>query len=270
VAAEPDVDGLLDLAVGLAEQAGSLLLEGLGRARASVTTKTTATDMVTEMDRAAEQLIVAGLRAARPHDAVVGEEGTARRGTSGVRWIVDPLDGTTNYLYGLPTFAVSIAAEVAGRLEVGVVVDPSRSETWTAVRGRGAAGGGRRLRVGATSEPPGLSTALVGTGFSYDADRRARQAAVLATVLPRVRDIRRGGSAAIDLCWVAAGRLDAFYERGLQVWDVAAGSLVAAEAGARTGDLDGGPPSGSFTLAAPATLFEPLRELLLEAGAGRA
>ena len=265
----PDLDPgvLLRVATGLAVDAGALLLDRLGRTRTSVSTKSSPTDMVTEVDRASERLIVEGLRDARPGDGVLAEEGTDAEGSTGVRWVVDPLDGTTNYLYGLPAFSVSIAAEVEGRTLVGVVHDPSRGETFTARRGQGARLGARALRC---SAPPDLGDALVGTGFSYERERRERQAEVLRTVLPRVRDIRRGGSAALDLCWVGAGRLDAFYEKGLAPWDGAAGALIASEAGATTGDLDGGPASGAFTLAAPEGLFEPLRRLLAEAGAGTA
>ena len=255
------------LARSVAEAAGTLLLEGSARRRTSVDTKTSPTDVVTEMDRASEALLVEGLLRARPDDGVLGEEGTTRPGTSGVQWVVDPLDGTTNYLYGLPAWAVSVAAEVDGRVVAAVVADPSHGEVFAATRGGGATCNGRPLAVG---DGPGLATALVGTGFSYDAERRARQAAVLREVLPRVRDVRRAGAAALDLCWVAAGRLDAFYERGLQPWDLAAGALVAAEAGARTGDLDGGPASTAFALAAAPGLFTPLRDLLEMAGAAGA
>jgi myo-inositol-1(or 4)-monophosphatase len=258
-----DTGELLDLAVGLAREASALLREGRTR-RLVVGTKSSGTDMVTEMDRASEALIVAGLRAARPHDAIVGEEGTADTGTSGVRWLVDPLDGTTNYLYGYPAFSVSIAAEIDGRVAVGVVADASNGEVFTALRGSGARCDGVTLEV---VDHADLATALVGTGFSYLADRRARQAQVLTTVLPAVRDIRRAGSAALDLCWVASGRLDAFYEKGLGPWDLAAGAFIAAEAGARAGDLDGGAPSTEFVLAAAPSLFEPLRAALVAAGA---
>ncbi|MCU1485794.1 MAG: inositol monophosphatase [Actinomycetia bacterium] len=257
---------LLALATSLATDAAQLLRDGLDHVH-DVDTKSSLTDMVTASDRASERLIVDGIRRARPDDAILGEEGTADAGTSGVRWVLDPLDGTTNFLYGLPAFAVSIAVEVDGVTEVGVVVDAARGETFTAVRGGGAHLDGRPLRCTATDR---LATALVGTGFSYDAERRARQGAVVAQVLPLVRDIRRVGAAAIDLCWVAAGRLDAFYEKGLAPWDLGAGSLVAAEAGALVGDLDGGPPSGAFTLAAAPDLFEPLRALLAAHGAGSA
>ncbi len=260
----PPTDELLDLALRLAKEAGTLLMGAGGRRPSSISTKTSATDMVTEMDRAAERLIVDALRAARPGDAIVGEEGTADEGTTGVRWVVDPLDGTTNYLYGFPAFAVSIAAEVDGRSEVGVVADPVHGETFAAVRGSGATSNGRPIGCTAAAD---LATALIGTGFSYETGRRSRQAEVLTSVLPAVRDIRRAGAASVDLCWVACGRLDGYYEKGLQPWDFAAGALIAAEAGAVPGDLDGGRPSSDFTLAAAPALFEPLRRLLLPAGA---
>lgn len=258
---------LLRLAVAAATEAGDLLLAHLPTARAEVGTKTTGTDMVTEMDRAAERLVVDRLLAARPGDGVVGEEGAAREGTSGVRWVVDPIDGTTNYLYRLPGFAVSVAAEVDGQVVAGTVVDPWHREVFTAVRGGGAACNGAPVRASAAAE---LATALVATGFSYEPERRRRQAAVLTRVLPEVRDIRRHGAASIDLCWTACGRFDAFYERGLQPWDLAAGALVASEAGAAVGDLDGGPPSGRFVLASAPALFEPLRALLVRSGASAA
>ena len=266
-APDVDVDELLALARSAAEAAGTLLLDGAARRRTDVGTKTSPTDMVTEMDRASEALVVEGLLRARPDDGVLGEEGTARPGTSGVQWVVDPLDGTTNYLYGFPAWAVSVAAEVGGEVVAAAVADPSHGELFTATRGGGAACDGRPLAAG---PGPPLATALVGTGFSYESARRARQAAVLAGVLPRVRDVRRAGAAALDLCWVGAGRLDGFYERGLQPWDLAAGGLVATEAGARTGDLDGGPPSPAFTLAAGPALFDSLCTLLRDAGAADA
>lgn len=263
---DPEVDALLALAVDLAAGATALLRDAVGHSQ-EVDTKSSRTDMVTATDRASERLLVDGIRTARPDDAILGEEGTADAGTSGVRWIVDPLDGTTNFLYGLPAFAVSIAVEVDGVVQAAVVADAGRQETFTARRGGGAHLDGRPLRC---RDAQDLGTALVGTGFSYDAARRARQGEVVAKVLPVVRDIRRLGAAAIDLCWVAAGRLDAFYERGLAPWDLAAGSLVAAEAGAVVGDLAGGPPTGAFTLAAPPALFGPLRDLLATAGADQA
>lgn len=251
-------DELLALAVSLAEDAGRLLLDGLRRERVVVETKTSGTDMVTEIDRASEALIVGRLQTARPDDGVVGEEGSDHAGTSGVHWIIDPLDGTTNYLYGYPSFGVSVAAAVDGAVVVGAVCNPLSAETFSAMRGGGAFRNGVRLPAVIAGEPPTLATALVGTGFAYSSARRAEQAAVLGRVLPAVRDIRRGGSAATDLCYVGAGRLDAFYEHGLQPWDWAAGGLVAAEVGTRAEVLDGG-----LHVAAPVHLFDELVALVV-------
>ncbi len=167
-AGRPDLPALLTLASQLAQDASALLLDGLTRARSSVTTKSTSTDMVTEMDRAAEAFIADGIRSARPDDGIVGEEGTADPGTSGVRWVIDPIDGTTNYLYGLSGFGVSIAAEVDGEAVAGVVADPVRGDLYTATKGGGANLNGSRVRVSALTD---LAGALVGTGFAYDASR---------------------------------------------------------------------------------------------------
>lgn len=263
-----DEDGaLLDLASLAAERAVAILAEGLHRTRALVETKSTGTDMVTEIDRAAERSIVDTILAARPDDGLLGEEGARRDGTSGVRWIIDPLDGTTNYLYGHPGFNVSIGVEHDGVVVAGIVHDPLNRDVFTAVLGRGARRNGVEI---ATSTETRLSHALVATGFSYEPERRARQAGVLQQVIPQVRDIRRMGAAAVDLCSVACGRVDAFYERGLQPWDHAAGGLIAREAGARVGDLQGDAASSSFTLAAPPALFEPLRQALVAADAANA
>lgn len=268
-AADPgaaDLGALAALAAEAATRAGALLLEGWDRPRASVVSKSTPTDLVTEMDRAAEAAVVEVLLASRPDDGVLGEEGGRRAGTSGVRWVVDPLDGTTNYLYGQPAFAVSVAAEVDGRVAIGCVRDPARGETFSAVAGRGAFRDGVRLAV---RPGPELALALVGTGFAYDAATRAEQARALATVLPAVRDVRRVGAAALDLCWVACGRLDGYFERGLQPWDLAAGALVAAEAGAVVTALDGGPAvAPGLVVAAGPALAGPLRDLLRRAGGG--
>jgi myo-inositol-1(or 4)-monophosphatase len=260
----PDPDALVELAVEVAARAAEMLVEGLGRARSLVDTKSTATDMVTEMDRASERLVVEGLLTSRPDDGVLGEEGTDRAGTSGVRWIVDPLDGTTNYLYRHAGFAVSIAAEHDGEVVAGVVHDPLHGEVFTATRGGGALRNG--VAVSASSEDR-LGHALVATGFGYDPERRARQAAVLARIIPSIRDIRRMGAAAVDLCSVACGRVDAYYERGLHVWDHAAGGLIAAEAGAWVGGLLSPEIGDGVCIAAPPALLEPLRALLVDAGA---
>ncbi|MDQ6909475.1 MAG: inositol monophosphatase [Actinomycetota bacterium] len=262
----PDLPALLELGVDLATRAGALLLDGFETRRATVGTKTSATDMVTEIDRASEGFIVKGLIERRPDDGILGEEGASREGTTGLRWVIDPLDGTTNYLYGLPAFAVSIAVELDGRAVVGVVADPSRDETFTAIEGGGAHRNGNPITVSGATDLP---TALVATGFGYRRDQRARQARVLTEVLPAVRDVRRFGSAALDLCWVACGRLDAYYEVGIQHWDVAAGGLIALEAGAHVEGLrevGTGSDSARVIGASPA-LAEPLRRLLDGAGA---
>jgi fructose-1,6-bisphosphatase/inositol monophosphatase family enzyme len=258
---------LLAIARDLAGRAAALLVDGLTKHRAEISTKSTRTDMVTEMDRASERLIVDGILDRRPHDGIVGEEGADVAGTSGVHWLVDPIDGTTNYLYAHPGFAVSIAAQRDGETIAGVVRDPLHDDEFAAAKGLGATRNGRPAIVPDHDE---LATALVATGFAYDAVRRARQAEVLAYVLPRVRDIRRMGAAAVDLCSVAVGRVNAYYERGLGPWDLAAGALIASEAGAVVGSLDGPIAAGELVLAAPRSLFSSFRDLLIAAGAARA
>ncbi len=237
-------DPLVNLALRAAWAAGELLRRGRAGGL-HVETKTTPTDVVTQMDVAAEHLIVTTLLGERPDDGILGEEGGQRAGSSGVRWVVDPLDGTVNYLYDLPGWAVSIAAEVGGVVQAGVVDVPTRSETFVARRGEGAwllersavPGEARSLaqlparRILRGEAPSELSQALVATGFGYAVPRRTAQARALAQVLPAVRDIRRLGAAAVDLCHAAAGRVDCYYERGLQPWDHAAAMLIAHEAG---------------------------------------
>ena len=261
----PHTGELLEVATTVARSAGAMLLDRLGAAR-TVTAKSTPTDMVTEVDAAAEKLIVGLLRRRRPVDGVLGEEGATSDGTSGLRWVIDPIDGTTNYLYRGAAFAVSVAVQDAGGSLVGVIFDPQRDELFSATRGAGAARNGQPIRVNPGTE---LAHALVATGFGYDADRRRHQAEVLVQVIPQVRDIRRSGSAAIDWCSLACGRVDAIYERGQQAWDFAAGALIAREAGAVVGDLRGGLPSPEMALGASPDVFEPLRELLANAEADR-
>ncbi len=261
------LDVLLDVAVEAARRAGALLADGRGEP-VHVETKSSATDMVSEMDRGAEALIRAVLAEQRPGDGVLGEEGGEMEGETGVRWIVDPLDGTTNFLYGFPAWCVSVAAEQAGDVVVGAVFDPTHNELWTAVRGGGAACNGTSLALPG-GEGGGLDTALVATGFGYRAAERAAQGRVAAYVLPRVRDLRRAGSAALDLCWVGAGRVDAYFEKDVNLWDWAAGALVAAEAGAWVGGYDGGPPSGEGIIAARPALAADLRALIRRASARR-
>jgi myo-inositol-1(or 4)-monophosphatase len=260
---DPHLDDLVDLAVGLARSAGDLLLEGRAREREAVGTKSSATDVVTEMDHASESLIVEGLLAVRPDDAIQAEEGGDRDGSSGVRWVIDPLDGTTNYLYGFRRWSVSIGAEVDGRPALGVVADPELGEVFWAAEGRGAWCNGRPIAPTATAD---LAKALVATGFSYLPERRAAQAAALARVAPAVRDLRRQGVASLDLCWVACGRVDAYYEGPLQPWDVAAGLVIAAEAGACLAGPPGRPPGPDWVFAAAPGVATALLALLAEAG----
>ena len=263
----PDPDGLLAIAVEAATTAARLVVDErprAGRRLAVTATKSSATDIVTEMDKRSERTIVELITAARPDDGFLGEEGADRAGTSGVTWVIDPIDGTVNYLYEIPAYAVSIAARDDDRVLVGVVLNPVSGETWTAVRGAGAFLDGRRLEL---DPPPGLELALVATGFGYGRARRARQAEILRSVLPRVRDVRRMGAASLDLCAVATGRVDAFYEQGLKPWDLAAGGLVAAEAGAVVAGLPGREAGEALVVAAPPGLYEPLAELLAELAA---
>ncbi|WP_328438124.1 inositol monophosphatase [Streptomyces sp. NBC_00444] len=260
---------LLALAQEAARQAGELLRDGRPADLAVAATKSSPIDVVTEMDIAAEKLITGLIADRRPDDGFLGEEGASVEGSSGIRWVIDPLDGTVNYLYGLPTWAVSIAAEQNGERVVGVVAAPMRGETYHAIRGGGAWATGawdgeRKL----TCRPaPPLDQALVSTGFNYVSEVRAHQADVVHKLIPLLRDIRRGGSAAVDLCDVAAGRLDGYYERGLHPWDLAAGDLIAREAGALTGGRPAEPPSYALTVAATPGVFEPLQRLLEDFGA---
>ncbi|MFE1961191.1 inositol monophosphatase family protein [Streptomyces sp. NPDC059479] len=255
---------LLALALEAARRAGELLRDGRPDDLAVAATKSSPIDVVTEMDIAAEKLITGHLAEHRPDDGFLGEEGASSAGSSGIRWVIDPLDGTVNYLYGLPTWAVSIAAERDGETLAGVVEIPMRRETFRAVLGGGAFLNDRPVH--GRPAPP-LERALVSTGFNYVTTVRAHQAEVAQRLIPRLRDIRRGGSAATDLCDVAAGRLDGYYERGLHPWDLAAGDLIAREAGALTGGRPGARPGFDLTVAAAPGVFEPLQALLDEYGA---
>ncbi len=266
-ASPPDPGSLLALAQSAAGAAAGMLAAcrpagPQGRPEVA-STKSSPTDVVTEMDRAAEAMIAERIRAERPGDAILGEE-SGESGHGRVRWIVDPLDGTVNYLYGLADWAVSIAAEVDGTVVAGVVAVPRHREVFTAVAGQGSwlhPDGAPAVPLRCNDGVP-LRKALVSTGFGYAQARRMVQGEVVAVVLPQVRDIRRGGSCAVDLCSVAAGRVDAYYERGVNYWDWAAGGLIAAEAGARVGGLDGRPPSPELTIAAGPGLFRELHDLL--------
>ncbi|MGB9376179.1 MAG: inositol monophosphatase family protein [Mycobacteriales bacterium] len=257
-------DALLPLAIDLVRRAGALVLAGRTSASDDVSTKSTPTDVVTAVDRAAERLVVDALHEARPDDGVLGEEGGESTGTGRVRWVLDPIDGTVNYLYGLPAYAVSLGAEVDGVMTVGAVLNPVTDELWTAVRGEGAWLNGDVLHCSTVAT---LDQALIATGFGYDAQRRRSQAAVVATLLPEVRDIRRFGAASLDLCSAAAGRVDAYFERGLAAWDLAAGGLIASESGLTVTGLRGLPAGPDMVLAAPPALHAWLHDRLVELAA---
>jgi fructose-1,6-bisphosphatase/inositol monophosphatase family enzyme len=247
----PDVTALRLLAEDLARRAGTGALDG--RRRLGVgqpvahDTKSSPTDPVTEYDRAAERMIVDSLRSSRPDDAIVGEEGADVAGTSGLEWHIDPIDGTANFVYDLPSWCTSVAVVDTDGPLAGAVYIPVTDELFSAARGGGATLDGAPITCSSATE---LSHALVGTGFSYSAERRTGQARRLSRLLSDVRDVRRLGSAAIDLCFVACGRLDAYFEEYLNSWDLAAGVLIAQEAGAITSDLHGGRAGSVATVAA--------------------
>ncbi len=250
---------LLGLAARAAQRAGALLHDDRPEVL-EVSAKSSPTDVVTHMDRAAEDLLRTIILGERPDDGILGEEGGERQGSSGVRWVIDPLDGTTNYLYRLPLWSVSVAAEWDGQVVAGVVHAPALGLTYAARLG----GGARELvgdRVVIASGASELAQSLISTGFGYDSEQRRRQAEALVHVAPRVRDVRRLGSAAIDLCWVADGRTDAYVESRLHPWDVAAGALIAREAGAIVvGDDD--PVRAPYVLASTPGIVEELMSLL--------
>jgi len=270
-----------DLALSIAREVVPELRRRAGGVDVSAT-KSTVTDLVTEVDCWAEERIVARILDARPDDAVLAEEGAGVAGTSGVRWLVDPIDGTTNFVYGHPGFSVSIGVEVDNRPVAGVVVDPLLGDEFCAAHGQGATRNGRPVRVSSVSDP---AAALVATGFAYDSERRRLQAEALVTVLPRVRDVRRVGGAALDLASVSCGRVDAYFEWGLSPWDCSAGSVLVTEAGgvitlfktstsappfpvAVTGEEASMNWSDDLVvMATNRDLARPLTELLLEAGA---
>jgi len=246
-----DLNELLALAEAAVDAVGPGLVAPDSRRDLGIDTKSSPTDMVTAMDRWAEETIVDVLLDARPGDGLLGEEGADKASETGVVWVIDPIDGTTNFIRDLPGFSVSIAARINGVDSVGVVHDPVRSERFIAMIGSGAFCNGDTLRV---SEPVDLARAVLGTGFNYQPDVRAEQARLVAELLPDIADIRRFGGAALDCCSVAAGRLDAYYEVGVQDWDIAAGGLLVREAGGRTLDNR---PNGPFVCGS-ATIFDEL------------
>jgi myo-inositol-1(or 4)-monophosphatase len=254
---DPDPWCLLDLAVRAARDAGNLVRQVTGSDLRAVT-KSSPTDFVTQMDSASETMIRETIMDARPGDGIIGEEGTSLISRSGVSWVVDPIDGTTNYLRGMPNYSVSIAAIKDDETLVGVVYDPSLEETFSAITGQGATLNGQSITCSTTL----LQEAIIGTGFSYLSSNRTRQAEILRMLLPCVGDIRRPGSAAVSLCWVACGRLDAFYEKGLHQWDYAAGALIAHEAGADVSGAEQKALQDRLVVASAPSLTLPLREIL--------
>ncbi len=264
---DPVTAELLGIARDTAVVAGVLAESRRAEGVQVAQSKSSLEDIVTFADREVEELIRTRLLAARPNDGFYGEEGSAETGTSGLTWVVDPIDGTVNYFYGIPQYAVSIAV-VEGEPDpstwkalAGCVVNPAAGEVFTAAAGTGAFFNGEEIRVAEAVE---LSQALIGTGFSYQAGTRIEQVKVLAGLIGRVRDIRRQGSAALDLCSVANGRFNAYFERGLNPWDHAAGALIAREAGARVSGLRGAPASKEFVLAAEPSLADVLEQVLVE------
>jgi myo-inositol-1(or 4)-monophosphatase len=257
-------DTLVQVAVQVATEAAGLVESTRRSAVRDVATKSSATDPVTAGDRAAERLVRTRLAELRPGEPVLGEEEGADAGSGeGVCWVVDPIDGTVNYLYGFPWYSVSVAAQVDGVSVAGAVVEPASGRCWSAARGQGATLDGVPLRVNPTDR---LDLALLATGFGYRAERRTQQAALIGQLLGQVRDVRRTGSAALDLCMVAAGWVDAYVEHGLNPWDWAAGSLIAEEAGADV-SLPGSAELGSAVFAATPRISAQLRAALVAAGA---
>ena len=262
-------DDLLDIARRVAIEAGALALLRRYEGVEVAASKSSPVDIVTDADRETEQLIKDALAAARPNDGFFGEEGGAETGTSGLTWVVDPIDGTVNYLYGIPHYAVSIAV-VEGEPDpltwtalAAAVINPANSELYTATAGGGAFLGTEPIAVAPSVD---LSQALVATGFAYDAGMRGRQGTLVSQLLPQVRDIRRMGTASLDLCFVAAGRFNAYFERTLSPWDHAAGALIAREAGATVKGLGDAAPSRDFILAAHPELAVRLERELVALG----
>jgi fructose-1,6-bisphosphatase/inositol monophosphatase family enzyme len=256
-------DDLRALAVDLAVRAGTAALEG--RRRLGVgqpvahDTKSTPTDPVTEFDRAAEAVIVDTLRTRRPHDSIVGEEGAGHAGSSGLVWHIDPIDGTVNFVYDLPAWCTSVAVLDEHGPLAGAVFVPATDELFSAARGAGATRNGAPIRCSSATD---VAMSLVATGFNYSPPTRRTQARRLAALLPQVRDVRRYGSAALDLCLVGCGRLDAYYEEHLNSWDLAAGVLIASEAGATTSNFGGGSADSGATLATAPGIHLALLELI--------
>ena len=251
---------LLAVARPIAVEVGERLLASFDGDGPTVDHKSTETDLVTDLDLWSEAFITERLLAARPDDTVMGEEGAAVAGTSEVTWWVDPIDGTVNFVHGMPGFNISIAAVVDDRPVAGVVVSPLHHDVFEAHIGGGAFRNGQAVRC---AQPASLAQSVIGTGFSYEAPRRLRQAEILAALIGDIADIRRIGGSAVDLCSVACGRLDGYWEVGLHRWDHSAGELIAREAGARVEGVAGGVPGEELVVAAPPVIFDDLMALLV-------
>lgn len=252
---------LLEVAVALCQEAGALLLERFeGDRTRGIASKSTPTDLVSEADLASERAIAARLSQLRPQDGLLGEEGEDQAGASGMRWVVDPLDGTVNFLFGIPQWCVSVAVQDhSGASIAGAVFDPCRQEIWTAHAGGAPKLNGMPIEGSSAKD---LATAMIATGLAYDADVRAAQGEVLARLIPKVRDIRRFGSAALDLAWTAAGRCDAYFERSMKLWDVAAGVLICERAGLTITELPAAGPLPWGLLACSPGLTRGLLEIV--------
>lgn len=255
----PDLVGLRRLAEQLAAGTAELAATGRRRFDLETQTKSSPTDLVTRWDRACEEHLAHELARLRPEDGLIGEEGAARPSSTGLEWIVDPIDGTTNFVYDLSTWSVSVAVRDSSGVLAGAVAVPGWNEVFSAHRGGGATCNGETIQPTSTTD---LARALVATGFSYAAETRRGQAARMALLLPQVRDMRRLGSAALDLCLVASGRVDLYFEEHLNTWDVAAGELIATEAGCRSGDFRGGPARPEQILVCTPALFDPMAAML--------
>ena len=248
---------LLKLAQTVAKAAGSHLMNR--PSSFTFTEKSSVIDFATQMDQQAEELIVKQILTSRPDDGIIAEEGAARTSKSGITWVIDPLDGTVNYLYGLPGWNVSIAAKDNEGVLVGVVYAPSINGFWSAVRGGDATYNGDKIKC---NNPVSLDKALLSTGFAYDLDLRIKQGVVISKLLPRIRDLRRNGAAAVDLCYVAMGALDGYFEASLNEWDHAAGGLIATQAGAIISGRAGGPASKDLVVCAGPALHAQLLPLI--------
>ena len=253
---------LLELAEKIAKKAGELLMSR--PTNFELDQKSGVLDFATQMDHESENLIVSEILSARPHDSIIGEEGANRKGSSGYTWVIDPIDGTVNYLYGIPGWCISIAVKDKDDYLVGVVHAPSFAMTWSARRGGGATCNGKPLRC---NEPVELNRALIATGFAYDIERRKPQARFIAELLPQIRDVRRMGACAVDICMVASGSVDAHFEAGVNEWDYAAAGLIASEAGAKFSYLKGiWDGEKYFVLTAGPSLFASLAKALAPHG----